>query len=174
MLTWNKDQTFWRRKLPQENAVFPGFALTASSTKILYWSLKYLIIFVTTSIAISKQGALNSFCISCLMSLHKHLLYFPVPIPKISFFCAFLVFSGRGYKMEFVTPLVKLLYLKFHKLLTFSTQIRYYRKISIFQCTRIILFCHNKALKHTVLIKAKFDELNINQINQIKHINMWI
>ena len=31
MLTWSKDQTFWRPKLPQENAVFPGFALTASS-----------------------------------------------------------------------------------------------------------------------------------------------
>lgn len=76
--------------------------------------------------------------------------------------------------MEFVTALVKLLSLKFHKLLTFSTQIRYHRKISIFQCTRIISFCHNKALKHTVLIKAKFDELNINLINQIKDINMWI
>ena len=31
IFTWNKDQKFWRPKLPQENAVFLCYALTASS-----------------------------------------------------------------------------------------------------------------------------------------------
>ena len=35
MLTWNKDQMFWGSKAPQENAVFPSFALTALSSS---WS----------------------------------------------------------------------------------------------------------------------------------------
>ena len=39
MLTWKKDQMFWGSKAPQENAVFLGFALTASS--LFYLKAKY-------------------------------------------------------------------------------------------------------------------------------------